>query len=585
MTTVIKTIGTGKDYSTITAWRNDLTNTGIYSSGDDAVGLISTNQVFNEQVSLDNGVTGLNSVTLTVDTPYRHTGVKGTGARIEYTGSGTYIIQFNRSYPGGVHIKWLGLHRDVAWVTQGSSLFINGTSVNTGDYTKQTVSNLICTAAGNSSGVRGCHGINANTRPLKVSNCVVYDILNPATTGGFSVKGIGGDDKIFVENCTVYNIRGADNFLVLGINTVSDTTAIVKNCLVFNITNTGSGGAACIDTATMTTSMTSDTTGTAGMQSVSASNVFVSLSPVDLHLKSGSLAIDVGTNLGTSSIDIDGFTRPTSSYSWDIGADEYTFPLNLTAPVLATDGTVTSGTWDSQSNGTISRTTYLRLASDDSLIATLYVVDPDFSTYVTAGLTYYVVERGSNDGGYDSAEDTPSADETIAGGGPTPLNAALTATLDGVTASSAVVSPITAGVTATLQGVTAVGSITSPVAAGVTAQLDGVTATSSVVSPIASGVTAQLDGVTASATAVVGTGLSASVTAQLDGVTASASVTSSIAGSLTAQLDGVTANSAAVSLITSGVTSTLDGVSVYSRIGDVGGFKPWFSQANVMVGL
>lgn len=104
---------------------------------------------------------------------------------------------------------------------------------------------------------------------------------------------------------------------------------------------------------------------------------------------------------------------------------------NVTAPVLATDGTVTSGTWQlpspftSGSNGSISRTTYLHLASDDSLIATLTVVDPDFSSYVTAGLTYYVIERASNDGGYDAAEDTPSADTTIAGGGGTD---ALTAT-------------------------------------------------------------------------------------------------------------------------------------------------------------
>jgi len=98
---------------------------------------------------------------------------------------------------------------------------------------------------------------------------------------------------------------------------------------------------------------------------------------------------------------------------WHAGPE----PLNVTSPVLATDGTVTSGTWDTQGNGTISRTTYLRLASDDSLIATLYVVDPDFSTYVTGGETYYVVERASNDGGYDDAEDTPSADATIAGGG------------------------------------------------------------------------------------------------------------------------------------------------------------------------
>lgn len=37
--TVTKTIGTSsRDYSTITLWEADLDDTGIYSSGDDAVG-------------------------------------------------------------------------------------------------------------------------------------------------------------------------------------------------------------------------------------------------------------------------------------------------------------------------------------------------------------------------------------------------------------------------------------------------------------------------------------------------------------------------------------------------------------------
>lgn len=92
-------------------------------------------------------------------------------------------------------------------------------------------------------------------------------------------------------------------------------------------------------------------------------------------------------------------------------------PLNVTAPVLHEDGTVTSGTWDDRNNGTISRTTTLYLASGDSVVTSSSDENPDFSGFVTPGLSYYVIERASNDGGYDEAEDTASAVVEIVGEG------------------------------------------------------------------------------------------------------------------------------------------------------------------------
>lgn len=329
---------------------------------------------------------------------------------------------------------------------------------------------------------------------------------------------------------------------------------------------------------------------------------------------------------------------------------------NTSLPTLTIDSTSFSGSvgsWSlpspfaSGSNGTPTYQWELRDADDDSVVAS-----GSTSTISGSGSysgDYYLWVRASNDGGYDPAEDSVSATQTVSGG-PTPLNASLAATLDGVTASASVISPISAGVTAQLDGVTASSAAVSDISAGVTTQLDGVIAASTAVSPIAAGVTAQLDGVmvastigvdsgnaaaltatldgvTASAATVSTisagvtatldgataisaaialvsstvtaqldgvsvtasasgpTGNAAALTAQLDGVTASSAVTSSISAGLTAQLVGVTAVSAALSLIAAGVTSTLDGVSVVATIGDVVGFKPWFSQANVMVGL
>lgn len=95
-------------------------------------------------------------------------------------------------------------------------------------------------------------------------------------------------------------------------------------------------------------------------------------------------------------------------------------PINVTPPVLASDGTCTSGTWNSQSNGTITRLTTLYLTSDGSVVATSTATDPDFSADVTEGLIYHVVERASNDGGHDELEDTASASVMISGDGPEP---------------------------------------------------------------------------------------------------------------------------------------------------------------------
>ena len=91
-------------------------------------------------------------------------------------------------------------------------------------------------------------------------------------------------------------------------------------------------------------------------------------------------------------------------------------PLSTTPPTLGSDGQVTSGSRDSQNNGPLVYSTGLHLASDDSLIATLTGVDPDFSSDIQPGTDYYVIERARNDGGFDEAEDSQSATTRSNGG-------------------------------------------------------------------------------------------------------------------------------------------------------------------------
>ena len=122
-----------------------------------------------------------------------------------------------------------------------------------------------------------------------------------------------------------------------------------------------------------------------------------------------------GQSLDGRLADVSIFSRALNSNEraeWQDGPEA----LNTTAPVLASDGTVTSGTWDSQNNGTLNYSTELYQASDDSLVATIAGIDPDFSSDIQPDTDYYVIERASNDGGFDEAEDSQSATTRSNGG-------------------------------------------------------------------------------------------------------------------------------------------------------------------------
>jgi hypothetical protein len=94
-------------------------------------------------------------------------------------------------------------------------------------------------------------------------------------------------------------------------------------------------------------------------------------------------------------------------------------PLNTVAPTLtisATSWSGTVGTWDSQSNGTVTYEWELRDGDDDSVVESGTGSSPSGSGSYSGD--YYLWVRASNDGGYDSAEDSTSAVQSVGGGGP-----------------------------------------------------------------------------------------------------------------------------------------------------------------------
>lgn len=90
-------------------------------------------------------------------------------------------------------------------------------------------------------------------------------------------------------------------------------------------------------------------------------------------------------------------------------------PLNTVVPTLTIDATTwtgTVGTWDAQSNGSVTYAWELRDASDDSVVESGTGSSPSGSGSYSG--TYYLWVRASNSGGFDTAEDSVSTDETAA---------------------------------------------------------------------------------------------------------------------------------------------------------------------------
>ncbi len=116
----------------------------------------------------------------------------------------------------------------------------------------------------------------------------------------------------------------------------------------------------------------------------------------------------------TAQISIDSTALSATEIAETVAGPE---PLNTVPPTLTIDGTsfsATIGTWDSQSNGTITYEWELRDSDDDSVVSSGTGSSPSGSGSYSGD--YYLWVRASNNGGYDSSEDSVSNVETVSGG-------------------------------------------------------------------------------------------------------------------------------------------------------------------------
>lgn len=337
MATRVKTIGSlSRDYATFTLWEQDLddgTNAAndatAYASGDDAEGHVYDDSPFDESFTINGGGTvGLNSITLTVPAGERHDGTGGTGARITNT-AGSITLTIGGNIP--VYIEWLEL--------DGTDQNTTGILNNQPSFSTEVhLRNLLIHDIQRTGGGE-IWGVRADTRALLACNLFIFGIKQNRNSGT-PVNGIEVDqDRTFagVINCTVvgcekvhasaggtvYGVTGTDLSTGRGfINNLSGGHSVASGTATIE-------DYASYSTATFTTNMSEDSSGSTGLTGADPANQFVSTTPgdEDLHLKSGADAIDAGTDQGTTpsgvEIDIDGTDRDATGATWDCGAHEF----------------------------------------------------------------------------------------------------------------------------------------------------------------------------------------------------------------------------------------------------------------------
>jgi len=317
VTKTIKSDGSG-DYTTIAAWESDLDNGGVYSNGDDAVGVVyDLGSVYDR--ALIGGAAGegipLNSITLKADDSSHHDGTPGTGVICD-SNSDHYV-----NTDVDTKIEWLEL-RDFGGE--------NGSDGQ--DTASTTVEVLNCLIYG---GTRSDSNPGLAWRARKGTVIFANNMFfRFRQDGSHAIKGfvtLTGVNSVTFINNTMNDMDGSGGGDGVGIQNVNnDAGDVIKNNLVTNITNGAT--TECYDvtynTADEDYNAGDDTTfaGSNSIDNVTPADIYVSTTEgsEDLHLKAGAEVIAEGvdlTGLGYTT-DIDGGDR-TGEASWDIGADQY----------------------------------------------------------------------------------------------------------------------------------------------------------------------------------------------------------------------------------------------------------------------
>lgn len=335
------------DYATPRDWSADLDDASIYSDGDDAIGAIAVNEKFDQTLGLDcNGdnVT-LNSIKFTVLSDVRHNGTAGSGAGLRWTSSSsagghTAASQYIYIASPNITIEWMEFDGTGAAASSLQLYFLSGWD----DVGNIHIRNNLLYGLDQKGGGIVCRAIRLETPSgtvigtSSILNNIVYDI-HPSTPSGGDVVGIyaiGGraENSIYLYNNTVHHIVGtgtASGLSGFGRGIQSSSHTYVSNNIVSDVTApVNADDFYGNEHADSDYNLSTDSTapGSNSVTSATLADIYESATgTVNLHLKSGSPAIDAGTDLGRTptgvNIDIDGRNRDAEGDTWSIGADQY----------------------------------------------------------------------------------------------------------------------------------------------------------------------------------------------------------------------------------------------------------------------
>ena len=327
MATVIKTIGTGggRDFSTVTLWENDLTNTATYSNGDDAIGECYNDSVFTDRVTFAQSTIAFNTVTLRPASGERHDGTIGTGVELDWDSIAGQILG-NLNTTGYATIEGIVFDGeyssstlDMAYVmriTAGDWKLL-GCIINKKRWGK---------SSGTPVGINDNGGNNTVIANNIVQNCGRYTGSTLNYVAGYAIR----NDNSSSHNAEYYNNTMFAGYI--GFNASAIINNYVKNNIVADMDSVDYSWPGVGVTHDYNISNDSTATGANSITGVSTSSLFVSTvyGSEDLHIKEGCVAQDSGVDLGSTpdgiQYDIDGLDR-TLIDSWDIGADEVGLPI------------------------------------------------------------------------------------------------------------------------------------------------------------------------------------------------------------------------------------------------------------------
>ena len=290
---------------------SDGTNTITVAGAPDSVSInmnCGANETITDQLVIGGFTTDSdNTVTVSVLEAFRHNGTVSTGCRINYSSAGDVVSIVDSN----VTVEWLIISE--GWNNNTNSLecvFFGNADTN------NTLSHTIVPNCANSGAGRGDSAVYVVACTSTCTQYIINNIVYGAQTDAIDLNVTFGITLTAVNN-TVY---GGSQY---GHKCAPNGTCVIKNGL--SCGNTSGDYSGNIDTNI--TNGACDTTGT--LDSLVAADTFVSITggSENLHLKSGSGAIDQGTDLVNTptgvKYDIDNRDRDAQGDVWDMGADEF----------------------------------------------------------------------------------------------------------------------------------------------------------------------------------------------------------------------------------------------------------------------